>query len=106
MKIGIVISTNDPEIVWNALKFGNTSLEAVHNVKVFLIGKGVEIDSIESNRFNIGEQIQAFKRNKGEIIASGPCLKIRGRDGNDLCPVASMTDLLNFVEESDRVLTF
>ena len=41
MKIGLVISTNEPEVVWNAFRFGNTSLKANHEVKVFLIKIGV-----------------------------------------------------------------
>jgi hypothetical protein len=32
MKIGIVISTNDPESVWNAFRFGNVALKASHAV--------------------------------------------------------------------------
>ena len=28
LKIGIVISTNDPEEVWNAFRFGNVALKA------------------------------------------------------------------------------
>lgn len=35
MKFGIVISTNEPEVVWNAFRFGVTSLKADHEVKVF-----------------------------------------------------------------------
>ncbi|MDO8339416.1 MAG: hypothetical protein Q7T16_02050 [Candidatus Burarchaeum sp.] len=41
MKIGIVIGTNEPEVVWNAFRFGNVSLKAGHEVKVFLLNKGV-----------------------------------------------------------------
>jgi len=44
MKIGIVIGTNEAEVVWNAFRFGNTSLKSNHEVKVFLINKGVEIE--------------------------------------------------------------
>jgi sulfur relay (sulfurtransferase) complex TusBCD TusD component (DsrE family) len=48
MKIGIVISTNDPEEVWNALRFGNMALKANHTVKVFLINKGVEAENVSA----------------------------------------------------------
>lgn len=56
MKIGIVISTNEAEVVWNAFRFGNTSLKANHEVKVFLINKGVEIEDISDERHNVKEQ--------------------------------------------------
>ena len=46
MKIGIVISTNDPEKVWNAFRFGNVAVKANHEVKVFLINKGVDAENI------------------------------------------------------------
>lgn len=42
MKIGIVLSTNDPEEVWNAFRFANMALKANHAVKVFLVNEGVE----------------------------------------------------------------
>ena len=56
MKIGIVIGTNDPEVVWNAFRFGNVSLKANHAVKVFLLNKGVEVEDIKDEKFNAKEQ--------------------------------------------------
>ena len=50
MKFGIVIGTNEPEVAWNAFRFGNTSLKANHEVKVFLINKGVEIEDIKDEK--------------------------------------------------------
>ena len=44
MKLGIVIGTNEPEVVWNAFRFACTSLKENHEVKVFLINKGVEAE--------------------------------------------------------------
>jgi len=106
MKIGIVMSTNEPEVVWNAFRFGNTSLKAKHEVKVFLINKGVEVESINDEKYDVREQINSFIENKGQILACGTCLKSRNREGSDVCPISSMVDLLKLVEESDRVLTF
>lgn len=37
MKIGIIFSNSDPEILWNALRFANTVLLEEHRVKVFLL---------------------------------------------------------------------
>ncbi|MBF8304237.1 MAG: hypothetical protein HW399_612, partial [Dehalococcoidia bacterium] len=42
MKFGIIISTNEPETVWNAFRFAVTAQRKKHTVKVFLLGKGVE----------------------------------------------------------------
>ncbi len=106
MKIGIVISTNEAEVVWNAFRFGVTSLKANHMVKVFLLNKGVEIEDIKDDKYNVKEQVEAFMQNKGQLLACGTCLKSRHKDGNSICPISTMQDLLKIVEESERILTF
>jgi sulfur relay (sulfurtransferase) complex TusBCD TusD component (DsrE family) len=40
MKLGIVISTNDAEEVWNAFRFGNVALKQNHTIKVFFGQQG------------------------------------------------------------------
>ena len=106
MKLGIIISTNEPEVVWNAFRFGVTSLKANHEVKVFLINKGVEIEEIKNEKYNVKEQTDLFIKNKGKILACGTCLKSREKEGSNVCPISTMKDLLKLVEESDKVLTF
>ena len=106
MKIGIVINTNEPETVWNAFRFGVTSLLTEHEVKVFLLGKGVESENIKDEKFNVQEQIGMFAEHKGQIFACGACLKLRHMKGSDVCPISTMHDMLHIVEESDKVLVF
>ncbi len=106
MKIGIVIGTNEAEVVWNAFRFGVTSLKSNHETKVFLINKGVEIEEIKDEKYNVREQIDIFIENKGQILACGTCLKSREKEGSDVCPISTMKDLLKLIEESDKVLTF
>jgi uncharacterized protein involved in oxidation of intracellular sulfur len=106
MKLGIVLSSNDSEIAWNAFRFGVTALKEGHEVKVFLINKGVEAPEIESEKFNVKEQINSFVSNKGEVLACGTCLKARAKEGSSVCPISTMKDLLKLVEESDKVVSF
>jgi len=106
MKIGIVISTNDAEEVWNAFRFGNVALKENHVVRVFLVNKGVEAEDIKSANFNVKEQMDSFNANKGELLACGTCIKARLKESSNYCPIATMKDLLSLVEESDKVLTF
>ena len=106
MKIGIVIGTNEPEVVWNAFRFGVTSLKANHEVKIFLMNKGVEIEEINDEKYNVKEQTELFMQNKGQILACGTCLKSRHKEGSNVCPISTMQDLLKLVEESHKVLTF
>jgi len=106
MKIGIVLSTNDVEEVWNAFRFGNVALKENHTVRVFLVNKGVEAEDIKSEKFNVKEQMDSFIESKGELLACGTCIKARLKESSNYCPIATMKDLLSLVEESDKVLTF
>ena len=56
MKIGIIISTNEPESCWNALRFANFSLNNKDEVNIFLIGKGVEYEQISDEKFRSEER--------------------------------------------------
>ena len=73
--IGIVLSTNDPEEVWNAFRFGNVALKENHTVRVFLVNKGVEAEDIKSATFPVKEQLSSFIANKGELLACGTCME-------------------------------
>ena len=106
MNIGIVIGTNEAEVVWNAFRFGNASLKANHETKIFLINNGVEIEDIKDEKYDVKEQTDLFIGNKGQILACGTCLKSRQKEGSNVCPVSTMKDLLQLVEKSDKVLTF
>src|SRR3972149_9991632 len=103
LKIGIVISTNDPEAVWNAFRFGNVALKASHTVKMFLVNKGVEAEDIKNDKFNVKEQIDAFIGNKGELLACGTCMKARLKEKSNNFPIATKKDLQEIVEESDKI---
>jgi|SRR3989344_2786126 len=106
MKLGIILNTNDAEEVWNCLRFGNTALKEKHSVKIFLLGKGVELEDIKNRKYNINKQIGLFIKNKGRIFACETCLKSRHKEGNKVCPISTMNDLLKIAEESDKILTF
>lgn len=106
MKIGIILNTNDAETIWNAFRFGNEALKNAHSVKVFLLGKGVEIENAKDDRFPLLEgSIKKFMKNKGIVLACGTCLQIREKE-IDICPVSAMEDMLKIVEESDKVVSF
>ncbi len=106
MKIGIVIYSNDSETVWNAFRFGNFSLNKGDEVKIFLLGKGVECESLDTQQFKVTEEMEKFVNNGGKIYACGTCLKVRNSEGSELCPISTMQDLYDIVQESDKVLTF
>ncbi len=106
MKIGIVVSTNEAELVWNAFRYGVKAIENNHSLKVFLLGRGVECDEISDPKFDVKQMMEDFVGKGGIILACGTCLKIRKKGGSELCPISTMQDLVNLTVESDRVLTF
>ena len=106
MNIGIVIYSNDPETVWNAFRLANFALARGDSVKVFLLAKGVECEALDTEQFNITEQMRSFVGAGGKILACGTCLKIRQSEGSELCPVSTMADLYELIRESDKVITF
>ena len=104
--ISIIISSNDAETCWNAVRFANFSLNNKDEVSVFLIGKGVEYESVSNEQFNIIEQAEKFLASGGKIFACGTCLKQRNSSGSNLCPVSTMKDMYRIVSEADKILSF
>lgn len=106
MRIGIVLSINEPELAWNAMRFGVTALQRGHRVRIFLLARGVELEGLTSPRFDVKGQLAKYRKRGGEILACGTCLELRAKDGTEACPASTMQDLLALVEDFDRVLTF
>lgn len=105
MKLGVVIYSNDSESVWNAFRLGVFSLNQGDSVKIFLLAKGVDCESLDTDKFKITEQMKMFLDNNGEIFACGSCLKIRNSDGSQMCPLSTMNDLYTIIKESDKVIS-
>ena len=106
MKLGIVIYSNDAETVWNAFRIGAFALKQEDTVSVFLLGKGVEAESLDDGRFDVIGQMRGFSEAGGEILACGTCLKIRHAGGSDICPVSTLQDLYSMILDSDKILSF
>jgi len=107
MKIGIIITQTNPETVWNTFRLANFALTQGDEVKIFLVGEGVEYESGSSEKFNIQEQATEFlKSDKASIMACGTCLKLRKQEETNTCPMSTMKDLYTLVQECDKILTF
>ena len=105
MQLGIIPSQTDPETVFNGLRLANSSRQQCDTVKVFLLGRGVELDQIDDPRFEVRAQATALLAAGGEILACGTCLKLRNAAGSELCPVSTMQDLYALVRDLDRIIT-
>ena len=107
MKLGIIISQTNPETNWNALRLANFAIKEGDEVKIFLVGEGVEYEQSSSEKFNIQEQVAEFlKSEKAHILACGTCLKSRNQEATNTCPMSTMKDLYALVQENDKILTF
>ena len=106
MKLAVIISSNDAETCWNALRYANYSLGQKDEVKIFLISKGVEYEKASNEKYNTIEQAEKFLNGNGKIYACGTCIKAREQKESNLCPINSMKDLYEIVKESDKVVTF
>lgn len=106
IKLGLVVYSGDAETVWNAFRLGVFALNKGDTVKVFLLAKGVDCESLDTNQFKVTDMMKSYVAAGGKIFACGTCLKIRQSSGSQLCPVSSMADLYEIIRESDRLLTF
>jgi len=106
MKLGIVIYSTDAETVWNAFRLGVFALKEGDAVNVFLLAKGVECESLNTERFSVTSQMKELVEKGGRILACGTCLKIRNSEGTELCPLSTMKDLYELIRDSDKVVSF
>ena len=104
--IGIVIYSNDIETIWNALRLGNYSKKEGDTVSIFLLGKGVELDSIVKKDKNIKDQSDEFLSNGGIILGCGTCLQSRKNNAPQVCKFSSLKDLYKLIRTNKIVLTF
>jgi sulfur relay (sulfurtransferase) complex TusBCD TusD component (DsrE family) len=105
MKLGIVISQTDPETVFNALRLALYSLEQGDQVRIFLSGRGVEIDRIEDQKFDVKGQARKVLDAGGRFFACGTCLKLRDSNGSEICPLSTLKDHYEIVRDSDKLVT-
>ena len=106
MKVGVVVYSGDAETVWNAIRFGNFVMSMGDQTTTFLLGKGVELESLKSGKFNIAEQLNIYRDLGGKIFACGTCLEIHHIQTSNVYTVATMKDLYEIIKESDKVVSF
>lgn len=60
MKVLFIISSDDAETMYNAMRLANVAVEKGDEVSVFMLGKGVLYERISNDQFNVAEQINQF----------------------------------------------
>ena len=61
MKILFIITTDDGETIYNALRLANVGGKKGDDVGVFMLGKGVCFEKSGTEEFNVMEQVNQFK---------------------------------------------
>ena len=69
MQVLIVLSSADPEIKWNAVRFGNYLLNADEEVTIFLNGPAVDLAAGDSEQFPIAHEAKLFSLSEGILAA-------------------------------------
>jgi len=105
MKLGMIITQTDAETVFNALRLALYSLEQGDQVRIFLSGKGVDIDKIDDSKFDVKRQARQVLDAGGQFLACGACLKLRESDGSEICPLSTLKDQYEIVRDSDKLIT-
>jgi uncharacterized protein involved in oxidation of intracellular sulfur len=106
MKLGIVISSDDVETVWNAFRLANFARKEGDGVSVFLVAKGVEYEGKSTEKFPAKAEAEKLLATGGIILACGTCLQLRNKPGVNICPISSLKDLYKLVRDNDKVVSF
>ncbi len=106
MKIGLVLSANQPELAWNAFRLGLRPSRTSTESRCSCSGGGSKRKKCGTKKFGEMKMMREFVNNGGTILACSTCLRIRSKGGTELRPISTMQDMLDLAVESDRVLTF
>lgn len=63
-----IISTNDPETVFNAARLANVSLNKGKSVNMFMLGRGVEYEQLGNDQFDVAGQLAEFDSLGGNFL--------------------------------------
>jgi uncharacterized protein involved in oxidation of intracellular sulfur len=61
VKVLFIISTDDAETAYNAVRLANVAVKKGDYVSMFMLGKGVLFEPNNSKPFNVMEQLQQFE---------------------------------------------
>jgi len=56
-----IITTDDPETVYNAMRMANIGVKKGDEVSVFMLGKGVLFEQLDNSEFPVAAEIEQFE---------------------------------------------
>jgi len=60
MKVLFIISTDEGETVYNAMRLANVAVKKGDDVSVFMLGKGVLFENSGNEEFNVMQEVNQF----------------------------------------------
>jgi len=60
VKVLFIISTEDPETMYNALRMANVGLQKGDEISVFMLGRAVIYESVGGDDFDVLGQVNQF----------------------------------------------
>ncbi len=69
MKIAMMVTQENPEVVWNAFRLANMMLEGMDDVSIFLNGPSVKFEESDSPQFPLKELAKIFTLSEGVLLA-------------------------------------
>jgi len=61
MKVLFIISTDDGETIFNAMRLANVAVNKGDEVSVFMLGKGVLFEKSGDEQFNVMGEVNQFE---------------------------------------------
>jgi len=61
MKVLFIITTDDAETIYNAMRLANVAVDKGDEVSVFMLGRGVLFERCSDERFDVMGQINRFE---------------------------------------------
>ena len=61
MNVLLIITTQDGETIYNAMRLANVGVKKGDEVSVFMLGKGVLFEQAGSEQFDVMGQVNAFE---------------------------------------------
>lgn len=104
MKLAIIITQSDPETVFNSLRLASYSLKQGDEVKLFLSGRGVEIDRIADAKLDVKKLAHDILSLTRKILRLWNLIKLHKSDGSDNCRFSTMKNQYEIIREADKVI--
>jgi len=106
MKLGIILTTKDYEMIWNALRVATEAKNRNHEVRVFLMGAAVDLENLTHNKFDVKTQISAFINAGGNFIVRGEIPSNIETKQTENVIHSSMNKCVDLIEWADKVVCF